>query len=57
MDQMNTEKCCYLLILMTAIGSFFQWPVVQNVQKSVLHLYSFETTEWHEPHIGTYKKD
>ena len=57
MDQMNTEKCCYLLILMTAIGSFFQWLVVQNVQKSVLHLYSFETTEWHEPHIGTYKKD
>ena len=39
MDQMIADKCRYDLTLMTAIGAFFQWTVVLNVQESVLHTY------------------
>jgi hypothetical protein len=39
MDQMIADKCCYLFILMTAIGIFFQWAVAFNVQKGVLHTH------------------
>ena len=39
MDQMQADKCRYDYILMTSIGAFFQWPIVYNVQKIVLHTY------------------